>query len=751
MIPRLREKWTAARPYAVPALAFLAIVLAMFWRLWTPIPGARRTFGWDAQWEYWGDLQLQLDAWRRAELPLWNPFDRAGYPLHADPQAGVLYPVTWLLLGVGALAGGAQWWLVSVKIVFHFWLAGVGMYAYLRRRGTAVPACYAGGLILILTYPFVHNLFSALNWGMAWAPWILLAIDAAAERPTTRSAALLALALGMGWLAGAPAAFWYTLLVCVPYGAWAFLHHARAAEDRRAYLRRAAAVLGVAAGLFVALVAAQLGATAALVGHTVRDSRDLAFLGTTAFTPDDVVAFFIPRYPAGGENTYLGVIAIIGAAAALTLRPSARALVLGGAAMLGVLCAWGDIGLFLPIEASLVPPFGFFRRAHRYLYVTVVPVAILGAEGLAALAALEAAEARRRVGNLLLGVGALGVLLWGTGFIVKARDLSKIEPWRDAYACAFVSTLVSAFLLRQVVTQDGAWRRVFLAVAVVALGADLWFSRSFVVDRNMYPIPDTRADRDARTLAGLPLAVRVYDREYLKFRPGARLGLRDLGGYENDPLALSRYVRLRDAVHRAPRLLGHANVGFLLEAGGSVLAKQPADTAALRVIKPGVLAVAEVAPAVVWVGRPTVVDTEAAAVPALVATRPGTQAVLERGTLSAAERAAAAAGAGVDAAPVAGRFVEYGRNRLVAEVTAPTAGVVVIAEAYFPGWSATVDGCAARIVPANGLFRGVFVGPGAHTIVMRYRARGYLALAVVELCALGAALCLVWRGRRRGA
>ncbi|HEY8142804.1 MAG TPA: hypothetical protein VIG06_09035, partial [Kofleriaceae bacterium] len=221
-----------ASSYAVAALVFLLLLMALFWRLWTPIDGARRTFGWDAQWEYWGDLQFQLDAYADGDLPLWNPYDRAGYPFHADPQAGILYPGTWLLLGGAALSGGADYWWIAVKVVLHFWLACFGTWVYLRRRGVHPAACYVGGFVFILSYPYLHNVFSALNWSMAWTPWVLAAIDHFAARPTRARGALLALAGAMCTLAGAPASFWYSLLVIAPYGVWAMIAGARAAGPR---------------------------------------------------------------------------------------------------------------------------------------------------------------------------------------------------------------------------------------------------------------------------------------------------------------------------------------------------------------------------------------------------------------------------------------------------------------------------------------------------------------------------------------
>lgn len=743
--PRLR----ATLPYAVPCLAFLAIVLAIFWRVWTGIDGARKAFGWDAQWEYWGDLQFLWDALRRGEVPLWNPWDRGGYPYHADPQVGVLYPLNWLLLGVAAAAGPA-WWLVTVKVLLHFWLGSVGMYAFLRRRRLPLAACYAGGVFFILAYPFSHAMFAALNWGMAWAPWVLLAVDAWAERPSPGRAAGVALALGMCQLAGAPASFWYTLCVAVPYGAWALAHQARAAgEGARAYLKTAAWTTALAGGLFVAMVAAQFTATSNLVAHTVRDQRTLDFIGGGAFSADDLFGFLVPRMP--GEGPFITYVMLFGAAVALTVRPTARALVLGGVAVAGVLLSWGSDSGMLPLAASAMPPFGFFRRAQRYLFVTMTALAILGADGLATLVTLEGEEARRKVGRAILVAGALGVVVFGCGVVATSKLPNRPEEFRDAYALAFASVIVSAWVMRQTVAKDGQWRRVFAAIAAVVMGLNLWYSRHNMIEKNWYPIPKAQNDKDARALAGVPLETRVYDREHLKFRPGIRLQIRDLGGYEGDPLALSRFAKLLKLVQAEPKQLGHANVRYLLEGPKSYTKPTVLGKSGLKAVRGGIHEVPAVAPAVMWVDRATVVDgDEDAALAALRGTRPGTAAVLERAALSPGDAVRAVEGDA--AAPVvAGRILELGLNRVVAEIDAPADGVVVIHESYYPGWEARVDGQPARLFPANVLFRGLLVGPGKHRIELRYRAPAYTILAAVSFAALIAALLLWIRQPRTAA
>ncbi|HKA89435.1 MAG TPA: hypothetical protein VKE22_17330 [Haliangiales bacterium] len=710
------SRWARARCYLVPSAVFLAALLAVFWRLWTPI-GERHEFGIDSQWQYWGDLTFQIDALREGELPLWDPYDRAGYPFHLDPQTSVLYPVNWAFVAAGLATGSTGFWLINLKQIFHFWLACVGMYAFLRRRGLPPPACYAGGFVLLLSAPFMHHLDLNLNWSFAWAPWALYAVDVWAERPTARSAAAVATTMGLAFLAGSPPAFWYAALVVGPYGVWAMVHH------RRSYLRSGLVLVG----LFAGMVVAQAVATAALLPHTVRADRDLQFVVGTQFGVADVVGFLVPRLTR--LNHYLGVVAIFCVGAALALKPEPRRLVLAGLAVFGVLCAWGLDGEVLPAVASAFPPFRLFRYAMRYTYVAIPALAILAAEGMADLA-----ETRRR-GTLVLvaGLGASAIFL--CGYVFGPRDVRP--PWGQAFAAFAVGTWVVWFL----VTAER--RRLASIVAAVALFVDLWVGHGEAIERNLTARVDTSRDGEVRALAA---DERFYDRAYLRFRPGLRLERRDFGGYEGDPLALQRYALLRDAVANGLRFVAHANVRLYLEDAPKLLPKSSAEQTAMTELRKGVYRIDEVAPAVAWVPRAELVDDARAAIRALFGTRPGTAAVLERPTLSADEAAAVARPS--DGAPVAGKLVELGRNRLVATVEAPADGIVVVAEAYFPGWEAWVDGQAARIFPANGLFRGLRVGPGAHRIEMRYRDDLYLVLAGVELVALAAAAALLLRRPR---
>jgi uncharacterized membrane protein YfhO len=87
-------------------------------------------------------------------------------------------------------------------------------------------------------------------------------------------------------------------------------------------------------------------------------------------------------------------------------------------------------------------------------------------------------------------------------------------------------------------------------------------------------------------------------------------------------------------------------------------------------------------------------------------------------------------------------------NRVEINVKSRCGGVLVLSDAYFPGWTATVDGRAATIYPTDLAFRGVTVPKGVSTVVFRYRPRSFLVgSALAGFAALSLAV-LVVLGRR---
>lgn len=112
---------------------------------------------------------------------------------------------------------------------------------------------------------------------------------------------------------------------------------------------------------------------------------------------------------------------------------------------------------------------------------------------------------------------------------------------------------------------------------------------------------------------------------------------------------------------------------------------------------------------------------------------------------------------GIPPTPATGTEVvhppERDAQRVTVRVELSQPGLLVLNEAMFPGWEATVDGRPTEMVTVNTLMRGVPIDrSGAHTVVMTYTPPGLAAGIVISLVALGALIVLaaagIWVDRR---
>jgi hypothetical protein len=91
------------------------------------------------------------------------------------------------------------------------------------------------------------------------------------------------------------------------------------------------------------------------------------------------------------------------------------------------------------------------------------------------------------------------------------------------------------------------------------------------------------------------------------------------------------------------------------------------------------------------------------------------------------------------------RVVADEPERVVVRADASDRALLVLADTWFPGWRARVDGRDAPIVRTDQLLRGVVVPAGAHTVEFAYVPWSWRAGWIVSLVAAVALLGLAWR------
>lgn len=124
-----------------------------------------------------GDVLLRLfhpymvffrESLRQGSFPLWNPFIYSGVPFFANIQTGLLYPTTWL--GVGLPFSQA----LLIDVFFHVFWAGLGMYCLARLYGTTFTGGLLAGAIFAANGFFIGHLsFPSQIHVLTWTPWVL--------------------------------------------------------------------------------------------------------------------------------------------------------------------------------------------------------------------------------------------------------------------------------------------------------------------------------------------------------------------------------------------------------------------------------------------------------------------------------------------------------------------------------------------------------------------------------------------------
>jgi hypothetical protein len=110
-------------------------------------------------------------------------------------------------------------------------------------------------------------------------------------------------------------------------------------------------------------------------------------------------------------------------------------------------------------------------------------------------------------------------------------------------------------------------------------------------------------------------------------------------------------------------------------------------------------------------------------------------------------------GSGLPEPPGAGtaetEITVYRPDRVAIRTSSSTPGLLVLTDAFYPGWRATVDGAPAAIYQTNRLFRGIFVGAGQHEVEFTYRPASVFLGALMSGLGLLLTAMLLFGGQRR--
>lgn len=622
-----------------------------------------------------GGLVADLAFVRRSlaghELPLWNPYELAGYPFVAQPHAALFDPLQGLLAVCAVGFGAAKPWMLELKAFVVLAIAATGIAAFLRSQN--VPRwAQAYAVVTLGLGAWVEGLLPTPGlWPLAWLGWCLLALERVVRVPSMRTGAVFGLMLALTHNAGDPGS---ALAVAAIVG----LHGVGLLG--RSGLRPRVAGRPVGSGWAWALGSAVAVVVIGVAGQALAwwPIPSEGWASGELLAPGDVRGVFGPSNHEAARLRYLGVLAVPGWV--LTCRrPKGPGL---------VFVVGGALGFLVALRTGTMPG----------LTVMAVSLTLGAAFG---LAELEWCRGPARTWPVVLALAASTF-----GGLYGSDALSGGA--RIVLASATACLLLAAFA-------GPPWRRLGLWLLPIFAAVDLTIASDARIHADQH-----KAHARGRTLAAAtsPEGVfRVANFDWADARFGSRHGVRDLMG---GPVRDDRISRVIESARHSATLLGALNVDVVAfqRAGGAVAfgTTRVGGTQGLhRVERPWPLAY--------WTHDVRVEKDFSAVLVAL----------MEVGLQPAARFEAPGPELALSPndgphAPVAPVLERHAHNTLRFRVDAPQDGVFVVAERHAPYWHTRIDGEPAPLLRVNGIFRGVPLSRGSHTVDMVFDPPGVVPL-----------------------
>lgn len=679
----------------------------------------------------YGSFQLPIRQFARDEMlagrfPLWCPWLACGSPLHATQHGSFCHPI----LMPSVLLCGAAWGL-KLCLFMHLLFAFAGSYLFAQ----SFAISRASSSLCALTFTWSGFAINHLMAGhatiiMEYAaiPWFFLALKRLLEAPGPLRSAALASVVACMFLAGQPQILYYALLAG---GLWSIAAVAwGAARPRVLGWGAASAVIALLLGAIQVLPAAELSRD----GLSASDRGTLEYASMYSLDGVDVVQLcfpyvmgspftgtepFVQREAFQERNVYLGLLAPLLAAFGLSRADSARWQ--WGAALLSLLSLAVALGDHTPLFGSifaLVPGMTLFRCPGRVFAVASLFIAALAARGLDALAQRErAAGSAAKFALLVLvwaGVNVAAYPLVTEHALVVLRGVLASSSSRIAPELAITSLVSLTALCVVIAASRDALSPTTIKAAVICLAVtDLGYLNA----RCFHLRPPKRsghaADRVARRFVDAPQfpSLSGGSLQYSKLVPLAVDLHWQLIGTDEGGILPSSTSLLFKAIERSPALgLATASCDFACERDMQTW-HQVSDS----------------------LPRARLLAEPAASLTRIPINELGGEDLNRMG----------------EAMSGTAKIVEDDPAHVVIETDAPVSGRLILADTWYPGWEAMLDGEPARIDHAHGVFRSVKVLAGKHRIVFTYDPLSFRLGLAGSICGLALWCGLIAFGLRR--
>lgn len=719
-----------------------------------------------------------FESYRSGNLPLWDRHMAMGFPLLADFQSGAFYPPHLLFLVLPFFPA------IRALFIFHFLVAGVGSYCLCRSWNHPPWLSIVGALLFTLggTIVSLSNLLNHFQTAV-WLPWVILSWETILRSISWKNFLAFTLILAIQLLAGSPELFATSMALVIIDGLRVKV------SDSEISFGRVISIFVSANLVVLMLVMIQLLPTVELFLESRRQQvipyqeavqwslnpmslMNLFFLDKELdpSVPNGIRLFFGRQVPFL-VSYYLGGVFLFGVGLWFcwsSRREKIFSLIL---VVVSLVMAFGGYTSVYPFLYLYVPILAAIRFPEKFFFLTYSLLLFMTMRGLGGLHRPSGRSPRITLIVLfsicLIWVG-LYVFLRSRSDILSQFIVAQsgIPPFSDVQAKATASVLAS--LERQVILSLGVFLLIYLArrnlirasllgyLLVSAVFVDLaWAHHGLLfplnpVFVNKGPRIMQQPDSVLSRIFFYPSAQNLHPSSFMaqgqpSFKQATAITFQDL--LPNSGILYGfDYMQEIDALARRPytdfiafanqldpaqqiKLLRTFNVGYLvslqpMSVDGIIFVKRfPQYFSWLyRIDKP--------LPRTYIVNRISVEQNSDQIFRRLLEAEfnPAEEVVLDQSLPIEAKGSLKAIA----------KIVDYEDQRVIVEASLNDAGILVLADSFYPGWKAYVDGKEEKIRRANFFFRAVPLTSGEHRVEFRYEPVSVkigLAISVITLAA----------------
>ena len=684
---------------------------------------------------------------RSGRFPLWVPHAYGGAPFFANPQAALLFPLTWLAWLLPAAP--ALTLITALKLVG----AGLAMYWFLR---VGLGLCVTAALIGAVGFEFSTTLVGWVGWAFGstimFVPLLFGAVERLRERGRWHWIVVLALVVALDLFAGYPQSAFHALLAA---GAWAL---ARARSADRWFLVRclAGAVLGAG------LAAVQLLPFLEYAGESTVLAYRRQWMPAYSVPPAAAITLLMPyafgsgasswgRWQFNIVSTYVGLAPLLLAPlGALVGRPRPASRFFLGFVLVVAAVHYGLPGAG---EAASLPGLALGTNLRLMPYL-LFAIAALGALGVDALARGELPIRWWPIRSWFIVLAVSG-FAWVAAHHGVPGAQSLMWPLWVQFSLALTGLTAAALMALRWGTGGGCvWGPALVALQVISVVPPAFAYLPSVSGRWLYP--ETPAIAWVRAQPG-------HARMTMPGHVGVLYDLAEPHGY--DGLTPRRIVDLVGSVGTGSALVrGYlqnplAVVGSEAVSPAAVLTSPVVDLLGVRhvMLPPGSTPIwphltlgYDGSDARVFVNDRVLSRAFLAFRARCVDDVTAPRMIREHSVDLRHEVLLAGCTTPTPSGPPTSASAEiraYAPARVRVATHAGSAAYLVLTDTWFPGWRVRVDGRDATLWRADHAFRAVWLPAGRHEVEFRFEPRSLKVGLLVSVLSAAAALALLARGR----